>query len=147
MQACPRLRAAVSAALLALVGLGGIMGCGPAGPKTFPVQGRVEFTGGDVRQLAGSNVEMALESDQAVRASGVIQPDGTFTLETLHAGVIRKGAQAGTYRARIILADEDEKGKRQRPPALAPRYLQFATSGLSVQVPTSGDVTLKVSSR
>jgi hypothetical protein len=146
MRSSPRTRAAVAAALLALAGLG-VAGCGPAGPKTYPVRGRVEFTGGDVGQLAGSNVEAALENEPTVRASGVIEPDGAFTLATLDAGVLRKGAKEGKYRARIILAEEDATGKRRRPPPLAPRFLQFATSGLALQVPTSGEVTLKVSSR
>src|SRR5262245_61851004 len=139
------LRAAGAAVVLAFLGLGGLAGCGPAGPTTYPVRGKVELAGGDPRQLAGSNVEAALESDRTVRASGVIQPDGTFTLETLHAGVLRKGALAGTYRVRLILSDDDARSKRSA--VLAPRYLQFEKSGLSLKVPADGDVVLKVSSR
>jgi hypothetical protein len=133
---------------MALVGMGSVVGCGPAGPRTYPVRGRVEATAGDVRPLAGSNVEAALESDPTVRASGVIQPDGRFTLETLHAGVILKGAPAGTYQARIILDDDgDREARRQRRAAVHPRFLQFKTSGLSFQVPADGDVILKVAPR
>jgi hypothetical protein len=125
-----------------------VVGCGPAGPKTYPVRGKVEIAAGDIRQLAGNHVEAALEGDPTVRASGVIQPDGSFTLETLHAGVILKGAQAGNYQVRIILADDgDSETQRLRRAALHPRFLQFQTSGLSFQVPTEGDVILKVSPR
>src|SRR5262245_39900924 len=132
----------------AVIGLWVVTGCGPSGPKTYPVTGRVEVAGGNAAPLAGSNVEAALDSDPTVRASGVIEEDGRFTLETLHAGKILKGAQAGTYKARIVLSDEGERGSRKLArAAVHPRFLQFESSGLRFEVPANGDIVLQVSPR
>jgi hypothetical protein len=123
------------------------LGCGRDGPETHPVSGRVVLTGGDAGQLAGHHVEAVLESDPAVRASGVIGPDGTFALETLDAGAVRKGARAGRYRARVVPAEENEDGKKLRKPPVAARHLKFETSGLSFSVPATEEVKLVVSPR
>jgi hypothetical protein len=128
------------------LGLLGAPGCGQSGPKTHAVRGKVSIAGG-AQQLAGHHVEAALDTDPTVRAYGVIAPDGTFKLETLHAGTIIKGAQEGTYRVRIIPAGEGEKGQQSQKPPVAARHLKFETSGLTFQVPACGDVTLEVSSR
>src|SRR5581483_11179116 len=102
-------------------------GCGRTGPKTYAVRGKVQLASGEVGQLAGSHVEAALVSDPIVRASGEIQPDGSFTLQTLHAGVILPGAPEGKYQARIILSDEGDSGRRRQRPPVGPRYRQFGT--------------------
>jgi hypothetical protein len=122
-------------------------GCGQSGPKTYPVAGKVVLAGGDTSKLAGHHVEAALEGDPAVRAAGVIGPDGRFTLETLQAGAIQKGAREGKYQVRILPADEDDDGRKLRKPPVAARHLKFETSGLSLQVPANGSVTLAVASR
>jgi hypothetical protein len=138
-----RIRGIVFAALAAC----GLAGCGGDQPKTYPVSGKVALAGGDAQKLAGHHVEAALDGDPTVRASGVIGPDGTFALETLHAGAVLKGAREGTYRVRIVPAVEDDNGKRLKKPPVAARHLKFETSGLSFQVPASGDVTLELTSR
>jgi len=134
------------AAVVAVVLLG-VLGCGDPGLKTYPVRGNVELAGGDVKVLAGSHVEAALVRDNTTRASGEIQPDGTFALQTQHQGVLLKGAPEGQYEARIILTDDDRKARKQAAQAVHARFLRFNTSGLTFQVPTNGDVTLKVSRR
>jgi hypothetical protein len=133
-------------ALIALA-LAGVLGCGRAGPKTYPVSGKIELAAGDVKQLAGSHIEAVLDSDPSVRSSGEIKEDGTFALETLHAGVILRGAREGSYRARIILTDEDRAAKRLAAQALSTRFRSVETSGLVFQVPAENDVTLSVSQR
>jgi len=142
MLAVQHIRAAVVAAAVVC----GPAGCGPTGPKTYPVRGKVELVGGDVKQLAGATVETAMDGDPTVRASGVIGEDGGFALETLHAGVVLKGAQAGTYKARILPGDdvEDRQARRKQRETLSGKYRQFQTSGLSFQVPADGDVVLKL---
>jgi hypothetical protein len=107
----------------------------------------VSVPGGDVTALAGSTVEAALESDPTVRAAGTIEPDGTFRLETLQAGEVRKGAVAGTYKVRLILTDDDPAARKRAAKAVHPRALKFETSGLALQVPAAGDVTLELAAR
>jgi hypothetical protein len=122
-------------------------GCGKAGPKTHPVNGRIDVAASDLKALAGHTIELALESNPEVRASGQIQDDGSFAVETLHGGQVLPGAAEGTYKARLVLADDDIAAKKAATKSLHPRYLQFDKSGLVVQVPTAEVVSLKVTRR
>ncbi len=88
-----------------------------------------------------------MEGDSAVRAFGIIGADGSFTLETLQAGTIQKGAREGKYQVRILPADEDDDGRKLKRPPVAARHLKFETSGLSIQVPANGEVTVAVATR
>ena len=115
--------------------------------RTHPVAGKIEVSGAAVTALAGSHFEIARVGDRNVRASGEIQADGSFQLQTNHAGVILDGAFEGQYQARIILTDESRDARRRAAAAIAPRYLDFATSGLTVQVPGAGAVVLVVAAR
>lgn len=124
-----------------------IAGCGPSGPKTYPVSGKLDLPGGDVSPLAGSTVEIASAADPQVRAAGEIMPDGRFELETLHAGQMRSGALQGEYKARIVLADDDRATRQRAAKAVAKKYLSFETSGLTVSVPAAGDVAWTLSSK
>jgi hypothetical protein len=122
-------------------------GCGSSGPVTHPVKGQVQLAGGDAALLAGHSLEIALESDPTVRAYGEIQDDGTFSLETLHAGEIKRGAFEGKYVARVVLEDDDPDRARQITAAIDPRVLDFKTSGLSLHVPAADTVTLPIKRR
>lgn len=122
-----------------------IAGCGSE-LETHPLRGRVELHDGAVEQLANSQIELALETDPTVRASGVIDADGNFEVQTLYQGRVVPGARAGTYRVRL-LPDTDRPQRRGEPPFVRRQYLDFATSGLTVQVPNSDAVTFRVSRR
>jgi hypothetical protein len=125
---------------LAALALLALTGCGA--PKTYPVQGKVVFDGGNLQQLAGGSVELVHNSDRSVRAYGTIQPDGTFVLQTLYQGEQLPGALEGTYQARVVLA-----GDGDLPPgsvAVDPSYLDFHSSGLTFRVPSDSDLTIKV---
>lgn len=124
-----------------------LTGCGPAGPATYPVSGTLALTGGEVSHLAGSTIEVASDADPTVRAAGEIQPDGRFTLETLHAGAMRRGAREGTYKVRVVLSDDDPATRKRAAKAIAPKYLKFDTSGLTLRVPADDDVTLPVTAK
>jgi len=133
-------------AAFSVVILWGIPGCGgSAGLKTHAVNGQVQIAGGDVKDLAGHSLEAALDTDLTVRASGQIQEDGSFSLETLQAGVLHSGAVEGAYRVRIVLSDDDPEARRRAAQALHPRFLQFDSSGLSIQVPNNDPVAVVVS--
>ena len=123
------------------------LGCGRGGPRTYPVHGKLEITGGNVAQLAGSHIEAAIANELTKRASGVIRDDGSFTLETPHAGATIGGARAGAYLVRIVLSDDDAPARRRAAQAIAARYLDFQTSGLTFEVPASGPINLYATAR
>src|SRR4051812_2514305 len=106
----------IGRSFVALVGLASwfVVGCGPSGPKTYTVQGKVNLAGGEVQKLAGNHVEAALASDPTVRVSGEIRDDGSFSLETLRSGAVLKGAPEGRYQVRVVLADEGASDQRKR---------------------------------
>jgi hypothetical protein len=135
------------ARILPLLMLLGLVGCGSNGPKTHAIAGRIELQGGDVAQLTGSTLEVSLVSDPTVRGFGEIQPDGSFRLQSLQAGELRTGVLEGRYTARIIPNDEDGESRKRATKAIAPRYLKFETSGLSVESPGSGEIVLSIAAR
>jgi hypothetical protein len=124
-----------------------LTGCNRDAPVTHTVKGTVVLTSGDVKLLAGSHIEAALTSDPTLRASGVIQEDGGFTLETLHAGDSYRGARSGKYQVRILLNDDEPKARRQAAKSISPRYLNFKTSELTLEVPAASPIVLTLSAR
>ncbi len=124
-------------------------GCGKAGPKTHTVKGTVTLDGADVSKLAGHSVEGVLETDPTVRASGVIQKDGSFQLVSLLQGEMRDGAAPGKYWARIIASDDPDEttGKKPPRPPLAARYYRVETANLSFVVGEAAAVQLPLSAR
>lgn len=120
-----------------------IVGCG-SGETFHPIQGKFELPGGDLSALAGCTIEAIHDANPLVRASGAIQADGSFFLETLKEGVIHRGAAEGTYRLRIILSDDDPASRRKAARAVARRLLEFDTSGLSLRVPSGEKVVLQL---
>ena len=123
-----------------------LAGC-ERGPKLHSVQGKIQLEGAEIADLGGSTIEAVSTNDPSVRASGEIKPDGSFTLETLHGGAIRKGAPEGEYRVRVILADDDPAARRRAAKALGRRYLKTETADLSLRVPIKGEAILAVSAR
>ena len=120
-------------------------GCGSSGPGIHPVKGQVQLVGGDSSPLVGHLVEIAKADDQQVRASGEIKTDGKFQLESLRDGKISSGTVAGKYLARIVLSDDDPQARQTAAAAIHPRFLKFNSSGLTVEVPSNGEVELQVS--
>lgn len=121
-----------------------IVGCGGGGvakgPKTAAVSGKVIFTkGGDVKTLFDRQARIEFESvDQpGVRAAGMIESDGSFKVATVVEGGGSLGAIPGTHRVRFLLDERDEK-------FVAPQFLDFKKSGITVTVPSSQPIEIKV---
>lgn len=134
----------MSRPLLLLAVLLTITGCSQNGPPVHPVKGQVQLNGGDVSPLAGHIVEIVRADDPQVRASGEIKPDGNFQLESLLEGKLLKGALEGKYVARIVLADDDPQLRQVAAGTIHPRFLTFAASGLSFEVPAKEPIQLQV---
>jgi hypothetical protein len=137
---------AVSLPIAAAMAFPLLTGC-PSGSaiKTHPVEGTVALAEGDIGLLKGSHVDLRHVTDDTLRPSGKINEGGSFSLETLYQGQILPGAPEGKYKVRIGLADESDDGIPKRPPNLLHRrYLDFETSGLSIEVP-GGNYSLQLS--
>jgi hypothetical protein len=132
---------------LAGIGLLAASGCGRLKTRPHEINGQVELTDGDVRQLTGGHVEAILVSDPRVQATGEISDDGSFSLQTVRNGELVNGVRDGEYLVRIVLSDEDSGYRLRRGAVLAHRYTQFKTSGLSIKAPPDGPVIVRVSSR
>jgi len=71
-------------------------------------------------------------------------------MKTLYEGKIQKGAPEGKYLVRLVPSDDDDEGggrKKRKASPVAQKYLDFKTSGLTIEVPPAGDVSLAVTAR
>jgi|RhiMethySRZTD1v2_1073278.scaffolds.fasta_scaffold3587126_1 hypothetical protein len=131
---------------LALAGLVAIFaGCGPGGPKTYPVHGKVVTTNAEaLKRLVGQAVELQSATEPNTRGFGQIQADGSFTISTYRLGVALSGAIEGTHRARIAPTASDDDDTRGRLRAVDRKYTRFDSSGWEIVVPTTGEVILRL---
>jgi hypothetical protein len=60
---------------------------------------------------------------------------------------VKQGLAEGTYKARIILSDEDFESRKKAAVAIAKRYQNFDTSGLTISVPSSSDVVFLITKK
>lgn len=116
------------------------LGCDGSSPKRFSVVGQVVLTNGDAGVLAGHSIELSLQLDPTTRAFATIAPDGSFSLESLQAGALQRGALPGRYRGRIVLSDDDAEQRGKAAAAISAKVLQFDTSDWIVEVPTKEKV-------
>jgi len=115
-------------------------GKGDTGPATVPLSGKVVFTkGGKVATLnAGTGgVEFQSVEQPDLRAYGSIEEDGSFTMATRIGEAGKPGVIAGQHKVRIKL-DDDSKH------LIAPQFLQFDRSGITVTAPSDQPVEVKV---
>ena len=69
--------------------------------KTFPVTGKV--FGRDGKPLTGGMVQFQHTTDLTLTVTGEIQPDGSFTLQTIKGKQVLPGAIEGEYTATAML--------------------------------------------
>jgi hypothetical protein len=119
-------------------------GCGSSSglPDMVPIRGEVLYKGKPLTVGEGTVVYMPVESGEMRKATGAIQPDGSFELTTLIPG---DGAMKGKYTILVYCykphpgdpqtREEHEKlareGKLERGSFIPERYSDPAKSGLS----------------
>ncbi|MGO9600258.1 MAG: carboxypeptidase-like regulatory domain-containing protein [Isosphaeraceae bacterium] len=112
----------------------GSVNCGGPGPYSgalYPVKGRVLLADG--MPLTGGLVQF-IPMEGGLPASGVIGPDGTFSLKSLKT---RQGAAPGQYRVRIEPSAElrVKKGKTKKKLPFAPKYSEYdGETGLTATI-------------
>jgi hypothetical protein len=105
-----------SVCLLTLV----VAGCGSPGPtlpQTYPAGGSVVYKGGT--PMRGGSIQLTTSADPLLRILGEIQPDGTFTLNTLKDKAKAAGAPEGEYQVIVLPPLQGEH--RGVPPINLPR--------------------------
>jgi hypothetical protein len=110
------------------------IGCGSRGPEMASVSGTVTYKGAPVPM--GTVTFQPVEPAKGRAATGAIQPDGSYTLQTENPD---DGALVGDYRVSISARDEvvlDYRPAKPVPPKLLvpEKYEDPATSGLTATV-------------
>lgn len=118
--------------LLAIV-LFGLVGCGSSEPALHPVTGTLKLADG--KSPLGCVVEFSSQGadTKGTNARGEVAADGTFTLTTILNGKEKPGAVAGLHKIAIVPPTASSSEKTP-PLAIAPKYLDFNTSGLTFEV-------------
>lgn len=117
------------------------------GPPTYSVSGKVVFDKGDIKKLAGSNVEFQTETEPKHIFYGPIQEDGSFSMGTISNGKKLNGVFAGTYKARIHLFSEDDEETAIRKSPIHLKFLDYQSSGLTFKVPGDNNISIQVSKK
>lgn len=115
-----------------------LAGCS-AGPKLYPVSGRITFPDGN--PLPEGSVELQARDADGRRwhPRAAVNKDGYFSLATVIGGREQTGAPAGTYD--VIVVSVTGRGTSR----IDPRFMDFATSGLTVTVnPGKNECPLEV---
>lgn len=127
--------AAVAAAAIGMIGPA-LAGCGSSGPEMARVYGKVTYQGQPVPK--GTISFVPVDAVNGNPATGVLQSDGSYTLQTVEPG---DGARLGEYRVAISTITEDQildyipKTPPPKPKPLIPeKYSDPATSGLTATV-------------
>jgi hypothetical protein len=117
--------------LLILLALG--CGSGSEFPETTPVSGKISFKGEPVTKGT-----ITFQPDQGQAATGMIQPDGTYTLSTFAE---KDGAIPGHHKVMIIANDGDSTmipgsspGYKKPKDLIPKKFAALNTSGLEAQV-------------
>ena len=116
--------------------LGLFAGCGGGSAPTVAVDGKVTL--GDGKPLTGGFIFLIPTGPGGWEASGPIQPDGTFRLESLGLD----GAVPGEYRVKLATdPPSSARGVRKKKAVnvrIDSKYLDEKSSGLTVTVPPGG---------
>ena len=118
--------------LAALGALAVLAGCGDAGPKLYPLTGKVTLDGAQLSPKPGETAFVEFAADAGNPSlhlpRGLIGPDGTYAVTTSE----RPGLEAGAWTARVVYQKEPDadQGRYAPPkPLSAAKFSAFATSG------------------
>jgi len=101
-------------------------------PALVQAKGVVYWNG---ELLRGGMIATQSETKGVKGATGMVGTDGTFELETLVDGELKKGAYAGKHKVVVRQNDRTVTMVFSQPPSSSPeKYLDFATSDLLVDV-------------
>jgi hypothetical protein len=109
------------------------LACGKGGPELAKVTGKVTYNG---KPVTKGTITFVTIDKTGRNATGAIQPDGSYTLQTEEPG---DGAQLGDYNVTIAARDEEildyTPPKPIPPKRLVPeKYEKPQTSGLTKKV-------------
>jgi hypothetical protein len=96
----------------------------------YEVKGKVVLANG--QPLSGGFISFVPKGNLPITPSGVIGPDGTFSLVTGGSG---EGAPPGDYKVRVEapqLQQADQKSRRR--PLIPPKYADEDSSGIVITV-------------
>jgi hypothetical protein len=119
---------------LALVAAAGVTGCSGSDSlpslKVYEVKGRVVLANG--QPLSGGFISFVPKGDLSITPSGVIGPDGTFSLVTGGSG---EGAPPGDYKVRVEAPEfQQSDRKSRRRPLIPPKYSDEDSSDIVITV-------------
>ena len=119
-----------------------LLGAAGCGARLVPVRGKVTFPDG-APLTEGMVVFESVGGDRPVTARGEVRPDGGYVLGTYRPG---DGVPPGRYRVLVApRSDPNAVDKAPRPPPFDPRFADFKTSGLEVEVtPDTTDYPIQV---
>lgn len=127
--------------LVSIAAILSIAGCNKH-DQFSPVNGMVQWSGGS---LAGHFVEVSLKDSQNTRGFGIIDEDGSFRLSRLVDGKTVDGLPSGEFSVRLVINDEGDGIVKK--PKIPTKYLSFATSGWTIQVPAESKVVLNAETK
>ncbi len=124
--------ARAAAGLMVCLAAAGLGGCGPSGPKLYPVQGQVTLTDG--KPIAYGHVILHPDAGKGNTSQEVCQGtirDGSYVIMT----GARQGAPAGAYKVTIEAAKEVNENNPYFTDWLADeKYVDKNRSGLTLDV-------------
>jgi len=113
-------------------------GCGPSGPRTYRIPGKLVYDDGS--PVTGASVVLQTTvKDQAVVARGMATPEGKFELSTFKEG---DGVVAGEHQVSISPVPIPE-GTKPLGPAVPSQYWDFSTSQLTTSItPQTSEIVI-----
>jgi len=122
--------------LLALLLLFAVVGCGGSGEGLAVVKGKISYKG---KAVPNGTVNFIPDDPNKPSATGEIQSDGSYSLQTYQGSRPNQGAVIGKHKV-VIVAMQDmasrlpEERVALPPPIVPVKYTSPATSDLKAQV-------------